>query len=580
MALQTWIGTVDTTLSTGANWQSGTIASSDSMQFNSLATGINNSTGGWSFGSLTTIGCMSIADNFTGTKISIYDGSGGTRTISGSASRINGYAMYVGANKTFEYPRINWPRQDTFGDSDVYVGLNGLLVHSTDNVGAGLGSDKSTSTASASNAVKWGPGTWRMGPNSTDTSTLGSVTIREGVVQAGFSSAAVGRNPFGYIGTSYSPVYFNGAGTELQFGFFGTLNSFTVPNQLVFTSGGIVKSLSGFSTTLSASPGGSGTITIENGGGSLTWNAGISNPVNVAAGATLTMGASQGISGTLTGTGTIAMNSGTINSNSPSFAGTISGNFSFAGGINALSGNITGTVTPTGGILTLSGTSSGYVGDLGFVVLYITGSFAGAGGTTNLTGPGGSAYLGIDGASAGLTASRTIAMRNNSTLALFSTASVGCPVTSTVDTTNSTIVVADATACTLSGNFSTNQASGSVIVEAAVGGTLTLPGSFTSTNTGRAFALNEDTTHSPTTRPTVNIGGTIKVTGSGFSGAPATLKRGTLHLNSTSSVGVGTTLTVSGSGTTVACSSTGPYAAQITGNVSFGAGTTLRFGAP
>jgi len=554
------------------------------MQFNSLAVGINNSTGGWSFGTLSTIGCMSIEDNFTGAKISAYDGSGGTKTISGAASRINGYAMYVGANKTFEYPRINWPRQDAFGASDVYVGLNGLLVHSTDNVGAGLGSDKSTSTASASNAVKWGPGTWRMGPNSTDTSTLGSVTIREGVVQAGFSSAAVGRNPFGYIGTSYSPVYFNGTGVELQFGAFGTLTSFTIPNQLIFTSGGIVKSLPGFSATLSASPSGSGTITIGNGGGSLTWSATIGNNVSVDAGATLTMGAGSSITGTLTGTGTIAMNGGTLSGDASTSNNTITGTFT-ANGVRTFNFINAGICTSGSGYQTFTGSSpNGRFGNIAYSVVKLYQPWLGGAGTTTTQASDGTnpSWFYFYGAGK-LNTTCTIAMSSSAaTLGLFEAANVDSPLTANA-TTASTILCGDATVTTYSGNVSTSQSSGLLKVMAAVGGTLTLSGSVTSSNAGRTFGLNEDSTYSTAgdpSQPTGTIGGTIKVTGSGFSGSPATLKRGTLYLNSASSVGVGTTLTVSGSGTTVACSSTGPYAAQITGNMSFGAGTVLRFGAP
>ena len=553
-------------LTNASTWVGSVPTATDVAKWGSIATNGNSA----NIATSKQFGAVWISSDMPGTTATVTGGgSWGSSQVAGAP---NDRSLYIAANKIVAGPANYAFLGGTVGsirNHDVEILSGGELQVNGRVIGALSGTGYNAVT-------KYGAGTMWFGRSATNMGTIGisSLTIREGTVKVG---GAAGTDPIG-TGT----ITFNatpGNTPTLAFEFFSTASR-TLGNAISVSNSGTIQANAGMTGTLTGGASGAGTLTIGAGGGTLNFNSTISCPVNVAAGATLTMGASNNITGALTGTGTIAMNGGTINSNSPSFAGTISGNFSFAGGINALSGNITGTVTPTGGILTLSGTSSGYVGDLGFVVLYITGSFAGAGGTTNLTGPGGSAYLGIDGASAGLAASRTIAMRNNSTLALFSTASVGCPVTSTVDTTNSTIVVADATACTLSGNFSTNQASGSVIVEAAVGGTLTLPGSFTSTNASRAFALNEDTTHSPPTRPTVNIGGTIKVTGSGFSGAPATLKRGTLHLNSTSSVGVGTTLTVSGSGTTVACSSTGPYAAQITGNVSFGAGTTLRFGAP
>lgn len=432
------------------------------------------------------------------------------------------------------------------------------------------------SGSGTSSVTKYGSGTMWFG-RATSTPGVGAITgltIAEGTIKVA-GLGGTGTNP---IGTGN--ITFNGSGTPtLQFNSHNSAAR-TLPNAVVMTTAGTIDTPAGFTATMSGAASGAGALTIS-GGGTLNWSNTVACPVNIAPGATLNMGSSA-INGAMTGTGTVAMSGGTIGGNSPAFAGTITGNFNFSGGVNTLAASsITGTVTPTGGILTLAGSGSGILGDLGFVILYLTGNLSGgAGGTTNLIGPGGSAYLGIDGASAGLSASRTVAMRNNSVLALFNGASFAGPLTSTVDTTTSTLVAASASSCTLSGNFSTNQASGLVVVEAAVGGTLTLGGALTSSNAGRAFALNENATHSPPGRASVNIGGTIKLTGSGFSGSPATLKRGTLYLNSTSSVGVGTTLTVSGSGTTVACSSTGPYAAQITGNMSFGAGTVLRFGAP
>lgn len=563
-----WTGAVSDVLSATTNWNP-TVTNRDDSLFVLASGGVVNSTTNVSYGSLqvsssfyndvvVTGSCIFRAGNFSQDAYGIYIADGKTYTASGSTAQIQ-FGAHAASGRT---------------QVAIYCGVNASFRTVTY---YGTGSIRA-----------YGPGKVYLAYGATSGQTQpnpNGVIIDSGTIAVRGTDYATNTtpNPWG-TGT----LAFVSGSSRLNIESGGGSRSFS--NPVSFPSGATFQIDSGSTIAFINVTSAGGTLTIA-GTGTTTFTQALTIPsIAFTANGTLNLGSGSVVNSSITGsTGTLNAGGSTIIANCPSFTGSITGNFNFAGGIHTLGAVIQNTVTPTGGGLTFTAVSPGTLSDtIGYVYVFVMGRFNGSGGTINLAGttPGETlAFLGIDAASnanAGINSARTLNMLNTARVGLYSGATISNPITANTDTSRVTIVTSDASSCSMTSNFSTNQSSGLVVVEAAQNGTLTLSGSFTSSNSGRTFALNEDVTHATpeNMRPTVNIGGVIKVTGAGFSGCPSTLKRGTLYLNSASAVGVGTTLTVTGSNTTVACSSTGAYAAQINGNVSFDSGTVFRFGAP
>lgn len=481
----------------------------------------------------------------------IFSAIGSEATILSSNSLPFTYTFYLAPNKTFLVKRtLNFSQSGSPTSHTVYIDSNSTLQ-----------ANSIAQTGFTANVTKLGPGTWRLAATENDTANSAagptSLTITEGTVLTG-------------SGVSGAAVAFNAIlnGGTLQA---GATRSFT--NAItVNAAGGTVSAANGVTATFNAAPTGSGTLTVaREGSGSVTWAANISIPLNVTGVLSFDTSSRTFSGSTLSGNGTFNTASGTLSGsiNGSGFGGTITGNATIAGGISSFAADFTGLPVISSGIITFTGTSQGVIGSIGFAVVKVEAPFNLNSGTTNLTGAGSAARLEFYGAGT-FASGRTIAAQNSSVINLYTSSSLPSPITATVDDSTVTLSGEDTSTCTYSGAISTTRSAGNFKIRTK--GTMVLSGSASGTQAGRTFALNSDSGYD----------GTIRVTGSGFSGAsPVTLTRGILHLNRAGTIGLGsgTGLTVS-SGARLACSSSGAYAAQLSGAVTLNSGAILQFGAP
>ncbi len=501
--------------------------------------------------------------------------------LAGPSGPDNLYTVYIAPNKTFSYDGSFRALNDAsdyqpiiFVDTGAGIVLN---KNASDSVLGAIGSE---SVATPFVIEKRGEGWVLTGRGVTPAAfnqLFGKVQIRQGEVRldGGRTATAGYTSPLGNAATEFSAL--GGSTPTLRFATtysgvttFGRADR-TVTTGATFTTAGTITVDSGFTATMQGAFTGSGTFTKDGAGTLSLTGTSLAMPLVLTSG-TVQLGASANFTGsTLSGTGTLAMNSGSLGSGSTISAsghtGTITGNCSISGGVSTFGSQFTGTVSNiSSGIIDLTGTSTGGIASIGFAIINLTGSFSAAG-TTALAGAGvNPATVNISGAGAGFS-NRTLTMASNSKLTLANGASAANTITANVDTSTVTLEVPNATTATYSGTFSTNQASGSVKVQALAGGTLILSGGFTSSNAGRTFALNND----------AGYAGTLKATGAGFTGAAATLSRGTLHIAGSTNKNIGTTLTVV-AGATMAHSPDVPV--TLTGNLALAANSTFRFGAP
>lgn len=491
-------------------------------------------------------------------------------------STVNGATVFsVAANKTF---RLNAP-----SGSGGYLKLTGLTLGNVRVLDIQSESIAYVNIDSATNgytlARKTGEGTlWTCDSNLTPAAfnydgygfdiAAGKVVVGEGI--SGVNSLGVNRLIFS---GPTAVLEFRGTGRTFNFADSIYVNA---PATIILPSGGDA------STTPALGIQGSSALTVSSAGSLATLfiTAAVPVPLSITANAVVNIAAANNFTGsTLSGVGTLAMTGGQLgvgsSINASGHSGQITGTCSISGGVSTFGSNFTGTISNiAGGIITLTNTSSGSITSIGYAIVNLTGSFTGgAAATTTLAGTGGAggnpAILNISGASAGLPG-RILAMASNAKITLSTNASAANAINANTDTSTVTLEVPDATTATYSGNFSTNQASGNVKVQAYAGGTFVLANNtsaMTSSNVGRTFALNNDAGYT----------GTLKVTGAGFSNAAATLSRGTLHLAGSTNKSIGTTLTVA-SGATVAHSPDVPV--TLTGSLSLAANSNFRFGAP
>lgn len=498
----------------------------------------------------------------------------------GSAPDGNAYTLYVADNKTFNsvgaLAFYNNRASEPVSIHKLYVGSGASVVLNPAGTAATTGTGGSFYASPSSGTItveKYGPGSITTGRGQYN--YLASTKIRSGTMRLdGFSSGAY--PPFGTASytLTFDPDNDTGGNPTLEF-FVGPVaqNTRTLPNPIAMTGAGTISVASGFTATFSGATSGAGTLTIA-GAGTVTWTNNVSVPLNVTGRLTLS-GARNLTSATIIGNGIIDMGTGTFGVSSDvvasGFTGTINNSFTVSGGTISIGANITGTVTPSGGNITFAGASSGGIGTVAWCDVTLTGTFAASSGTTTLAGsvanPGVSiGSLNIVGPTGGMNVGRAIAMQNYAAVRLSNGASVPNSITANTDTTPVTLIANDASTCTYSGAFSTNQASGAVNVRAVSGATFVLSGSLTSSNAGRTFQLNG----------TAGDTGTIRVTGAGISGSSAaTLNRGTLALNSTSTIGLGTGLTVANSATVTAAANN----ARVSSPITLNNGATFKFAA-
>lgn len=343
-------------------------------------------------------------------------------------------------------------------------------------------------------------------------------------------------------------------------------------NPVSFPSGATFQIDSGSTITFSNVTSAGGTVTIA-GTGTTTFTQALTIPgIAFTANGTLNLGSGSVVNSSITGS------TGTLNATGCTFSGVtgtshtsiITGNVT----VNSsdMNSSFNGAVSATAGDTYLRGASAGSIGSVGYANIYLYAPFTTNSGTTSLTGGGteGTPIGGVSiyGPSGSIASGRTIQMSNRSWLRLLTGGSISSPVSVANDSTIIRLQTADASVCTFSSNVTAStKATGSVRVQAALNGVAVFAGSLTTG--GAAFDINAD----------AGFTGTVRLTGSGFSGGAVTLSQGTLHINSTSTTALGAGLTVNSS-TTLACSSTAAYAAQLSGPVTFASGSTFRFGAP
>lgn len=508
-----------------------------------------------------------------------------------ASQRVDGvYALYVAAGKNLGMAQRLQLRGPNSGQTTHrwYIGTGGsFILNPATNTGQyGDVEAGALGAGLAMRVVKEGPGYAYIARstsaiNTTGTLFPGGYTIRDGEIRLdGFSSA----NPLGTTVagvTDSNTLIFDPDSVSAQPTLRFVVNQSsarTVPNPVTVNTRGTITVEGAFVATMTGAASGSGTLTIaRTSTGGVTWNNNISCPLNVTG--LLTMGASNNISGTLSGgSGTIAMSSGTISGDAQGFAGYVTGTFTYnATGGRTFGGNIQGTVTVSGGTLTATAANSGQIADIGggaAVTLSGIGAFTGDSANYTILGTSpsaGQATLSLTGPNTSFT--RNIGLRNGSRVRLSggSTLTAAIIVANT-DTTTTELTVEDATVNTFTGSYISNLASGSDNISAFIGGTLVLSGSVNGIDSRRTWNLN-GTSNSYT--------GTIKVTGTGFTGAAsAALKRGWLLMERASAIGLAGGLTVD-SGATIACSTpNAAYAAQLSGALTLSAGSVMQFGAP
>lgn len=571
MATRSWVGSSyliagsypDWNLST--NWDlTGTIGVNDRGQFdiNAGATPIV-----FAVGVATSTGAASIAANYAPAYIQFDSGSYQVTWANGAGgdtfSVADGKTMYINISGQNGCLFTNYP--------SAYVGTNAVLTLRRFNGTTALGPFN-----------KKGPGIMYFGyrrafANSGSAGNGSTSNFNGGIVIQGGDIAIRSSDTLPYATGQITPfgtgsITFSNAGSRIVLvddGYSAAVQ--TCSNNLQMNANGTVRIEGSGTGLIFGTAGGGSTLTVESTANGYAQFSGVSCPVNVTG--NMTMASNAGISSAITGSGTITMNNGSLSASSPAFTGTINGNFTVDGGVLTIGGVITGTVTLNSGILTFPNVNSGVLGNIGYVTAVVTGRFNGTGTGTNLNG-GNSvqpATLIISGPTAGIAAGRTVAMLNGSAIQLAGGCTLEAALAANTDTTNVSLSVTDATSCTYSGALSTNQASGRVTVQAAANGALTLSGSISGGSAGRTIALNEDAGYT----------GTIRVTGAGITGAsPVTLKRGTFHINSTTTVSITSSMNVTGTGTKVACQATAGIPARVQGNLTFGTGTSFKFGAP
>lgn len=486
-----------------------------------------------------------------------------TGSIDGAVPTTGGrqYALYLEDNKSFGYQgNIGF-----FTSRNIYVGsgatfYNGFATASTQ---ACIGSNNAGVSIN-----KYGLGAVKFGTAGgsfvTPYQALSAVNVREGtaIVNGGTTPSPMGNGTFalGYVGNTTTPM--------LQFVIEHTAAR-TLSNSISVESNSIIDIQSGFVPTITGTISGAGTLLIQ-GGSPLYVSNTVSCPLNMSG--SLTMNSTNSItSSSIIGAGTINMNGGTISgTNASLFTGAITG--TFTANSSDIAANITGTVNITAGDTYFRGSSSGAIGSIGYANGYVYAPFTTNSGTTSLTGGGteGAPIGGVSiyGPSGSLASGRTVQMSNRSWLRLLAGGSISSPISVANDATIIRLQAADASICTFNSTVNAStKTSGSVRVQSAAGGIAVFAGSLTTG--GAAFDINAD----------AGFTGTVRLTGSGFSGGAATLSQGTLHINGASTTNLGTGLTVSNN-TTLACSSTAAYAAQLSGPVTLASGSTFRFGAP
>ena len=494
----TWVGPTSTAWNTGSNWSTGVqpvTTGSDVVVFS----GTNNTALGIAFGASSTVSRSYQAINLTSGQLTSFSignsSSASTATFNLVGGTVNSVSNVIIANASGATLTLRNNTGGSAASSTMAVGLG----NATENIvlinGTGGITINSLITSTANR-------TFTLGGSGTSALTLSAANTYTGTtVLSNATSRLVIQNAAG-LGAAGNGLAVNSGTLSIDLTSTGTVALGT----LTGSSGGVITTGSAFAITLSASSAatstfagslvnGSGTLALlQQGSGGLVLSA--SN--DYSGGTTLAAGTLRGGNDSAFGTGSLALNAGTIASDS-AIARTFANGVSIGGDV--VFGDGTGT-----GALTFSGTV-GLGGATRALTTAVSTTFSGAVSNGSLT-KAGTATLSLTSASSN-----------------FSALTVN---TGTVSIGANTIITG------LGGSSGAlNLAAGTLTFDQAASGTVALPfsGSGGFTKTG---------------------GNLLSLTGaSGSYGGTVTVSQGTLAANGTlgGSVSVSTGATLAGSGT-------------------------------
>lgn len=521
------------------------------------------------------LGGIDLQATFAGDTVQLDDPGGGWRLYCNSVDTPYIYTVAAGKQLNFNADGAGTTPGNTFFDSQptANVAAGGKLTFCTFN-----------GTTNFGPFLKYGAGPMYLayravratGITATARSStyVGGITINGGSVVIRASDMAAMQslsrvNPFGT-----GPITFNTASAVLQIEADTTGAAVSCANSLVLTTAGAME-LNGTGNVLNftsaSGASGSGLLTIT-GPGTTSFAGTVSCPLSLT-NTTVTMGASVNVtSSTITGTGTIAMSSGSLGSssnvNASGFTGNVTGTCSVSGSTavgasSSFACNFQGLVpTVSGRSVTFTGISSGGIDAVTATTMILSGQFLASAKTTSFSGTN----LKVSGTGR-FGGSSVLQLANSAKVSLSSSASLSASqITTPTDATTIVLESEDTTTCTF-GVVTSAQTSNFLDIQAFTGGTLIL-GSTVNVSAGRVIRLNNPATHAGTIRLNSNLGSNT---------AAAILYRGTLYLAGSAAKSMPTTLTIN-SGATIANGIAVPVA--LPGNLTLAAGSTFRFGAP